>query len=78
MKYKESDLMELYRVDKLYWENGDTNLLDYMIDLAKRISNKNWSEVVSIVALANRTGKSIGTVIDVLALYGFEIEQEDE
>lgn len=78
MKYKESDLRELYRVDKLYWENGDINSLDYRRVLAERISNRYWIEISKVVALANKTGKSIDTVVAVLALYGFEMEQEDE
>lgn len=78
MKYKESDLRELCRVDRKYWETGNTDILDRRTNIAQRISNKYWSEVLGIVAFANKTGKPIDTVISVLALYGFEMEQEDE
>ena len=76
--YKEKDLRELYRIDDKYWKTGDVDILDARMILAKKICEKRWDSIGAIVALATRENVPIEVVVEILALYGLEMEPEKE
>ena len=77
-KYSEAAIRELYRIDNKYWKTGDTDILAARIEAAQRISERFYGEVSGIVSIATRTNKPLKTVIDALAVLGFEMEVKDE
>lgn len=76
--YKEKDLRELYRIDNKYWKTGDVDILDARMILAKKICEKRWDSINAIVSLATRENIPIKVVVEILALYGLEMEPEKE
>lgn len=76
--YKEKDLRELYRIDDKYWKTGDVDILDARMILAKKIHKQRWDSICAIVSLATRENIPIKGVVEILALYGLEMETEKE
>ena len=76
-KYKERTLRELYRVNGKYWKTGDTDLLDKVVLLAEKIDKRHWDRINAIVTLATQNHRPVQTVIDALALFGYEMEAEE-
>lgn len=76
--YKFDDLRELYRVDNKYWKTGDVDILDKRIALAKNIDSRFWAEIVSITALTTRKHLPFNKLVEVLKIFGYEAEEENE
>ena len=76
--YKEENLRELYRVTNKYWRTGDTDLLSKKHELCMRIDGVHWAGIADTVSFATLLHKPFETVVDVLALFGYEMERSEE
>ena len=76
--YKEKDLRELYRIDDKYWKTGNVDILDARMILAEKIHKERWDSIGDIVSLATRENIPVERVVEILALYGLEMEPEKE
>ena len=78
MKYTEKQIRELYRIDNKYWKTGDIDFAKLAIEAARVIDQKYWDCVKNIADFACRKHMPVQTVIDALALFGYECEEEAE
>ena len=77
-KYKRDTVKNLYRVTGKYWNTGDTDYLETCMSLSKKIDDKLWCEIESLAGFAVRRKAGVGTLIEALRLFGYEMEEEGD
>lgn len=76
-KCKRKTIEDLYRVTEKYWKTGDADYLDTIVNLSKKIDDRLWSEIDSLVDLAEKRHAGVKTFIDALKLFGYEVEEDE-